>query len=428
MRKFVILFILFYQLCFLNQNLLWADSSVEEDMRVMKEQFATMQSKMNALEDKVTHQQEQINGYEASKQGYERRIADLEDQLAKQPIQSSAPAAIGGNRLIPAKWTPEIGVMADTVLKLDSSKADVEGNNRLSLRELELILGSNIDPFSRLDATISFSDSENPDLEEAYITRFGLPFDTTAKIGELKPRIGKVLGVHRDGIETVDEPLVIQRYFGTEGMHKAGAEITKTLDLPLPVTQQVMLGVMQGGNGDNGTAFGTTSRAPTLYGHLKNYRDLSDTMGLEFGTSYMGGSKDENPNFNSQILAFDTTLTKHLNANQDIKLQAEAFNLNRKKTVDADGNLWGAYGLLDVHFLPAWSAGLRYDYAELVDNPVDNPRKADYGGTAYLTFVQSEFARWRVQYEHTVLATGKDDNTVYLQGTFVIGDHKHKLQ
>jgi hypothetical protein len=268
--------------------------------------------------------------------------------------------------------------MADTVLKLDSSKADVEGNNRLSLRELELILGSNIDPFSRLDATISFSDSEAPDLEEAYITRFGLPFDTTAKIGELKPRIGKVLGVHRDGIETVDEPLVIQRYFGTEGMHKAGAEITKTLDLPLPVTQQVMVGVMQGGNGDNGTAFGTTGRA--------------------------------------------------LNANQDIKLQAEAFNLNREKTVNADGNLWGAYGLLDVHFLPAWSAGLRYDYAELVDNPVENSRKADYGGTAYLTFVQSEFARWRVQYEHTVLATGKDDNTVYLQGTFVIGDHKHKLQ
>lgn len=424
----IAIFILLLQLCIFNQPS-WADDlSLQEDMKAMNEQMAAMQAKMNALEDKVSHQQEQINQYETSKQAYEKHITDLEDQLAKQSTQPAPAVSAAPNRLIPAKWTPEIGVMADTVLKLDSSKADVEGNNRLSLRELELILGSNIDPFSRLDATISFSDSETPDLEEAYITRFGLPFDTTAKIGELKPRIGKVLGVHRDGIETVDEPLVIQRYFGTEGMHKAGAEITKTLDLPLPVTQQVMLGVMQGGNGNEGTAFGTTGRAPTIYGHLKNYRDLSDTMGLEFGTSYMAGSKDENPNFDSQILAFDTTLTKHLNANQDIKLQAEAFNVNRKKTLNADGNVWGAYGLLDIHFLPAWSAGLRYDYAELVDNPIDNPRKADYGGTAYLTFVQSEFARWRVQYEHTVLATGKDDNTVYLQGTFVIGDHKHKLQ
>ena len=405
MRRFAILFILFYELC-CYPHLLWADSSVQQEMAAMKEQLATMQIKMNALEDKVVRQQEKIDTYASSR----------------------ATVTTASNHLIPAKWTPEIGVMADTVLKLDSSKADVGGNNRLSLRALELILGSNIDPFSRLDATISFSDLETPGLEEAYITRSGLPFDTTAKIGELKPRIGKVLGVHRDGLETVDEPLVIQRYFGTEGMHKAGAEITKTLDLPLPITQQVMLGVMQGGNGDDGTAFGSTGRAPTLYGHLKNYKDLSDTMGLELGTSYMAGSKDENPNFNTQILAFDTTLTKYLNANQDIKLQAEVFNVNRKKTINADGNVWGAYGLLNVHFLPAWSAGLRYDYAELIDNPMNNLRKADYSGSAFLTFVQSEFARWRVQYEHTVLATGKDDNTVYLQGTFVIGDHKHKLQ
>ncbi len=408
MRRFFIFLIVFYQLYFLSPNVLWADASLQEEMRVMKEQMAAMQSKMAALEEKVAQQAQQIQSYESAKQ--------------------EAPVAAAPNRLIPAKWTPEIGVVADTVLKLDSSKQDVEGNNRLSLRELELVFGSNVDPFSRLDATISFSDSDSPDLEEAYLTRFGLPLDTTAKIGEFKPRVGKILGAHRDSLDTVDEPLVIQRYFGTEGMHKAGAELSKTLDLPLPVTQQVVFGVMQGGNGSSGTAFGTTGRAPTIYGHLKNYRDLSDTIGLEVGTSYMAGSKDENPNFESQILAFDATLIKHLNANQDIKLQSEAFNLDRKKTVNANGNLWGAYGLLDLHFLPQWSAGFRYDYAELVDNPATNPHKADHGETGYLTFSQSEFARWRVQYEHTALATGKDDNTVYLQGTFVIGDHKHKLQ
>ncbi len=393
----------------------------------MKKQFAAMQAKVSVLEDKVTHQQGQINGYEASKQVYENRIQSLEDQLAKQSVQP-APVAARGNRLIPAKWTPEIGVVADTVLKLNSSKADVEGNNRPSLRELELVFGSNVDPFSRLDATISFSDSDSPDLEEAYLTRFGLAFHTTARIGEFKPRVGKVLGAHRDSLDTVDEPLVIQRYFGTEGMHKAGAELVKTLDLPLPITQQLVFGVMQGGNGSSGTAFGTTGKAPTIYGHLKNYKDLSDTMGLELGASYMAGSKDGNPNFESQIWAADATLIKHLNANQDIKFQSEVFNLDRKKTVNANGNLWGAYGLLDFHFLPQWSAGFRYDYAELVNNPVTNPHKADYGEAGYLTFFQSEFARWRVQYEHTMLATGKDDNTFYLQGTFAIGDHKHKLQ
>ena len=409
MRKFAIFLIIFCQLCFASPSMSWAaDLSLEQQVKEMKEQFAAMQAKMGM---------------------YEKRIADLEDQLAKQQAQPVAVAAAPvPNRLIPAKWTPEIGVVADTVLKLDSSKADVNGNNRLSLRELELVFGSNVDPFSRLDATISFSDSDTPDLEEAYLTRFGLPFDTTARFGEFKPKVGKVLGTHRDSLDTVDEPLVIQRYFGSEGMHKAGLDFTKTLDLPLPVTQQVVFGVIEGGNGNNGTAFGTRRSSPTVYTHLKNYKDLSDTMGLEVGGSYMAGSKDENVDMDTRIAAADITLIKHLNANQDLKLQSEVFNLDRAKTVGADGNLWGAYGLLDFRFHPQWSAGFRYDYAQIVDNPVTNPGKADYGETGYLTFYQSEFARWRMQYTHTTLATGKDDNTFYLQGTFAIGDHKHKLQ
>ena len=205
MRKFSIFLIIFYQLCCLNQNLSWADSSLEQEIKAMKEQFAAMQVKMSSLEDKVGHQQDQINGYETSKQAYEKRIQDLEDQLAKQSTQSTVVVA-GGNRLIPAKWTPEIGVVADTVLKLTSSKEDTEGNNRLSLRELELVFGSNVDPFSRLDATISFSDTEDPSLEEAYLTRFGLPLNTTARIGKFKPKVGKALGTHRDSLDTVDEP------------------------------------------------------------------------------------------------------------------------------------------------------------------------------------------------------------------------------
>ncbi len=424
MRTFAIFIIILFQLCIFN-HLSWADSSVQEDMKAMKEQLAAMQAKMNALEDKVIHQQEQINQYEASK------------QLA-QPETTLAP-----NRLTPSKWTPEIGVVADTVLKLDSSKADGEGNNRLSLRELELVLGSNVDPFSRLDTTISFSDAEDEpvDLEEAYLTRFGLPLDTTARIGKFKPKVGKVLGTHRDSLDTVDEPLVIQRYFGTEGMSKTGIDVTKTLDLPWPVTQQVVVGVLEGGNGEDGSAFGTTHRAPTLYGHLKNYVDITDTTGLEVGFSPMFGSGSEKPGFDAQVLGADVTLIQHLGSIQTIKWQNEAFNINHRKTAGidtdsdgfadtkVDGNIWGAYSLLDYHFHSAWSVGFRYDYTQLVDNdPTINPHNSDQGETGYLTFYQSEFARWRLQYSHSALASGKDDNAVYLQGTFAIGDHKHKLQ
>jgi hypothetical protein len=292
-----------------------------------------------------------------------------------------------------------------------------------------------------LDATIAFSDTENPDLEEAYMTRFGLPFDATARLGKFKPKVGKVLGTHRDSLDTVDEPLVIQRYFGTEGMNKAGLDFSKTLDLPIPMTQQVVFGIIEGGTGDGGTAFGTARRAPTLYGHLKNYMDLSDTTGLEIGFSPMIGSGTDDPGFDALVLGSDVTLTHHFGPTQIVKWQNEVFNVNHRKTtgidtnsdgfpdLKVDGNLWGAYSVLDYHFLPRWSAGLRYDYVQLVDNdPTVNPHNNDNGESVYLTFLETEFARWRLQYSHTSLATGKDDNAVYLQGTFAIGDHKHKLQ
>ena len=398
MKRIYIPLIFLCHLCFFNVSEVRAQSSLEDEVKGMKVQLEMMQNKINQLEAKVLNQQTQM---------------DQKVTTARAPT---------------SKWTPEIGVVADTVLTSSSSKVDENGANRLSLRELELVLGSNVDPYSRLDATISFSDTENPSLEEAYLTRFALPLDVTARVGKFKPKIGKVVGAHRDSLDTVDEPLVIQRYFGAEGMNKSGLDFTKTLSLPWPVTQQLVFGVLEGGNGDGGTAFGTVRRAPTVYSHLKNYMELSDTTGFEFGLSHMAGSGGDQPGFNVQVLGADMTLIQHFGSVQTLKWQNEVFNLNRQKSVDVDGNLWGAYGLLDYHFYPQWSVGGRYDYAQLVNNPRTNPHSADLGQTGYLTFYQSEFARWRFQYTHTNFATGKDDHAVYLQGTFAIGDHKHKLQ
>lgn len=394
---------------------LYADDNVDGEIKALKEQMQTMQNKINQLEEK-----DSVNA-------------------------KSVPTVPIPNRGAAPKWLPEIGVVADIVGTLDSAKTDEGGSDRVSLRELELVLGSAIDPFSRLDATISFSDTENPSLEEAYMTRFGLPFDTTARLGKFKPKVGKVIGVHRDSLDTVDEPLVIQKYFGAEGMNKSGLDFSTTLKLPLPITQQLSFGVLEGGNGEGGTAFGDDiHRRPTFYSHLKNYVDINDTTGFELGLSHMIGSRDEDASFEVQVLGLDTTLTHNFNATQNMKIQSEVFNLNRKESfvnVDeddgfggtitvphsVDGNLWGTYSLVDLRVAPQWATGFRYDYVQLVDN-LDNPNKADMGYTGYLTFYQSELARWRMQVTHKDLATGKDDNAVYLQGTFAIGEHKHKLQ
>lgn len=387
-----------------------------------------------ALEAQVKQLTQVVYSLKTTVDTQQQEIADLK-KTYQIKYQAPTPQPAPLSTILPPKFTPEIGAVADVVAKLDSSKVDPENVNRVSVRELELVLGSNVDPYSRLDATIAFNDKNEVDLEEAYLTRFGLPFGTTARIGEFLPKIGKMVPVHRDSIDTVDEPLVIQRYFGDEGMHKAGVDLTKVLDLPLPSVHQVTVGVLEGGNGDGGTAFGSARRRPTLYGHLKNYIDITDVTNFELGASEAVGSNDNDASFKTNVLGVDATLRHTIAQDKEIKLQGETFVLNRRESIDEldgttnpSGDFWGGYGLFDVRLSSQWGAGFRFDYVEPVDRLLADPNKAEIGYTGYLTFYQSEFARLRAQFSHICLTNGGIDDRVFLQGTFAIGEHKHKLQ
>lgn len=399
---------------------------------IPKEAFA---EDIAALEAQVKQLTQVVYSLKTTVDMQQQEISDLKKtyQIKYQAPAPSQPAPL--TTILPPKFIPEIGAVADMAVKFDTPKVDQENVNRVSMRELELVLGSNVDPYSRLDATIAFTENNNIDLEEAYLTRFGLPFGTTARIGEIKPKIGKMIPVHRDSIDTVDEPLVIQRYFGDEGMHKAGVDLTKIIDLPLPSVHQVTVGVLEGGNGDGGTAFGPARRRPTLYGHLKNYLDINDVTNLELGLTEAIGSNDNDASFKTNVFGIDATVNHIINPNQQVKVQSEAFVLNRRESVDElggttdpSGDFWGGYTLFDVRLSQLWGTGFRFDYVEPVDRLLTDPNKAEIGYTGYLTFYQSEFARWRAQFSHIVRTKGDDDNRVFLQGTFAIGEHKHKLQ
>ena len=336
------------------------------------------------------------------------------------PALPSRPSSASGGR-----WNPDIGVIADMLFTHDTPREDTEGADRVSVRELELVMGSYVDPYSRLDVNIAFSDFEDVEVQEAYLTRFGLPWETTARIGRSKPKVGKALVYHRDILDTADYPLVVRRYFGLDGLNKTGVDFTKPLDLPFQSAHEISAGVIEGGNGEEGTAFGTARRRPTAYSHLKNFWDITDVTNFELGASHMIGSKDEDAGFETNVLGLDGTLLHYYGAEHRLKLQSELFHLNR---ADArNPNQLGAYGLFDVRFHKQWASGVRVDYADLVEDQPGDRGGSDTGFTGYLTFFQTEFARWRVQYSHIRSTSGKDDDQVMIQGIFAIGEHKHKL-
>ena len=160
---------------------------------------------MAALETQVKNLTQMVGELKTTVDIQQREIADLKKTYAIR-YQPPAPQPLPQPAVIPAKFMPEIGVVADIVAKFDTPKNpafDEDYINQVDVRELELVLGSNVDPYSRLDATIAFSEKEGVCLEEAYLTRFGLPFNTTARVGRFLPKIGKALPVHRK-IKTIN--------------------------------------------------------------------------------------------------------------------------------------------------------------------------------------------------------------------------------
>lgn len=404
---------------------------------------------VSALKDDVRQLKDVVQELNRTVRAQAARIQELETarQTPAAALPASTPAALAPGSAVGSAtnatplsaFNPEIGVVADVVGQLSESSADGAGNDKLSVREIELVFGHPVDPYSRFDSTITFSDVETPDIEEAYLTHWGLPGEIKTKLGRMRPKIGKASAMHGDSLDTVDEPLVVSRYFGKEGLFRTGVELTGFLPSPwTSVTHEWTAGVMEGGVGDGGELLGTSRRRPSFYAHLKNFWDLSDVSNAELGVTYLLGSNDDDAAYEVNALGLDATLTHYVTPSNKLKWQSEVYLQSRKDSfslahdgtrTDFSKDPWGLYSLLDYRLSPRFGAGGRFDYVEPVNlNPAARVRDRDTAWSGYLTFYQSEFSRWRLQFRRTEFAEGGNDNAVFAQGTVAIGVHKHQLQ
>lgn len=441
MRLFSMLFLLFL-ICIFWSGEVKANDVVPEafqnELSTLKQIVTGLQSQVGDLTKTVQSQNEVI-------QNQTVRINALE-QTKGAPAQQTQTTAGGLNVAgVSSRFNPEIGVTGTVQGKLTQSTEDAEGNDTVSLKELELNFASVVDPFSRLDAIISFNDNleaQNVDIEEAYYTRWGLPLGFTGQIGKFRSKIGKENLMHLHQLPTADYPLVIQDFFGEEGLSSSGIRLQNTIpnpwDIPVEITGELL-------RGNNGASFSGISRRPIFNTHLKTYFQPTDNTGLELGWTTMFG--DENPpvddgtgtgtlvtlpegqdRYGVKVYGGDATWTWYLPAGKRIEWQNEIYFQNRSSLVHANNDPWGFYSLLDYKFSPRFSAGVRFDYLQPLD-VVDQHRQT-VGISPYITFWQSEFSDFKLQYSRLEPANGDDkvDNAVYLQADFLIGAHKHPVQ
>lgn len=368
----------------------------------------------------------------------QQRLEELERQVAKPPTSR-------GN-----EFNPRITAFGDFAGRLDNRAVTNDENreisNRMTLREFELDIRGDVDPYARAVAITSVS-QESPNsnakivLEEVYATLSRMPRGTSLKAGKFKTGFGTLNRVHSHDLPQTTVPLPIIRFFGEDGITSEGLSFNYLMPLQNPgqsfdLTMEVF-------SAENPTLFSDTNPRGLAYlVRGKYFSELSDQDFFEIGSSLLMGRNALNANnvYNGKqttymwggdfMYKWRALQPKSL---RSVLTQGEFFYQNREDASLTNvnhlrRNAWGAYGLVQLQPAERWYVGSRYDWAQDVNNKYRIDRKI--GG--YVSFYTTEFLRFRLGYEYqnsagplvtTPQSPDRDLSTVYAQMTFVFGSH-----
>jgi hypothetical protein len=315
--------------------------------------------------------------------------------------------------------TPK-GETPDTITGSKTAKAQ--------LREVEFGFSNPVDPYGRADLILAIERQDNgeytPDIEEGYFTYTDLPYDLQARFGKFYSVFGKANMFHTHAMPWVDKPNVIRKFFGDEGLNDGGAELSWLVPNPWDNYMQLTFDVQSNGNE---ASFGGPQASDLMYvTHLKNFFDIDRASGIELGGSFATGANDKTGGPHRTYLEGLDLTYKWRHPQQGLYKSLTWMNeiLFSQKQQGSDDtiNSYGMYSSLEYQLNRRWSVFGRYDFTQFPDN--SSLHENSY--TTGLTFHQSEFMFWRVQFEHTDgenYAGNVNRNEIWLQADFLIGLH-----
>jgi len=278
---------------------------------------------------------------------------------------------------------PDISAVG-TFLGHAGDRNDLDPRRSFDLGEAELALEAFIDPYAKGRFFISVG-PEEVELEEGYAQFVTLPWGLTAKAGKTKATFGKANTWHTHTRPWVDQPLMITRFFGDEGLADVGVSVSKQIDNPFGAFIE---------------ATGEAYSDNVYNAHVKFFRDLGENSNLEVGTSAARVGDD-------RLTGVDVTYRwKPLS-----RSIYNSFILRAEGIANRD-DVHGWYAAADYQFARRWFTGARFDRAD-----------RDRAVSATLTFWPSEFSQLRGQFRRTTLGGGPSFDEVLLQLQFAIGAH-----
>lgn len=405
----------------------------EEEIRKLKEEINDLKTRLRAGEGSGAEKDEldallgDLEGGEEDE--LDALLGDLTGVAEEGPI-GEEPTFTQSLGQAFQSMNPDISIIGDFIGHYTSTEGS-DLDDEFRFRELELSFSSAIDPYARADFYVGLG--QEPDgeweigLEEGYATFLAVPWDLQPRVGRFKGTFGKANPTHLHALPWVEYPLVIENYFGEEGLSGDGLGVSWLVPNPwdkfIELTYEIT-------NNDNDLFAGTESDDFLHVLHLKNFFDISDASTLEVGLSFATAPNDERHGSDrTSVEGIDLTYKwrpPQSGLYKSFLWQTEIMGAQ----VDLPGgreDSKGLYTALDYQFDRRWTVGTRYDYSEM---PHDLSLHEN-AYTGFLTFIQSEFLFWRLAYRYTdrnFLEYGDSfEHEVFLQLNFGIGRHRaHK--
>lgn len=397
---------------------------------------------------------------EESDRRHEEEIAALRAKIEEMSGAANAPEASAAmQKLIEVSydvitttgWSSADGDLIDALQRGDH---DPKARG-FSIRNLEFSLTGAVDPFFNGEAHTVFkldpvSGETETEVEEAFLTTTSLPNSMEVKAGQFFTQFGRLNPRHPHTWNFVDQPVVLSRLLGPDGLRNPGAQLSWVT--PLRWYSELFL-TAQNATGETAESFlgsegpgdtPVTDRSVRSLGDMLysarwlNSWDLTDEKTLNLGFSGAFGPNNTGPTNRTQILGTDIFYKWKPRVNDHgfpfLSLQAEAlyrnFQAGGVSTDRRDLKDWGAYAELNYGYQRNWVAGLRVDYANANgDNSADPLRAKRLRLSPALTWYPSEFSRFRLQFnfdQSDFLA--RPEHSVWLQYEIGFGAHPaHKF-
>ena len=363
---------------------------------------------------------------------------------------------LGFDALIDAGWS----TASDPGAYLNLGGHDPR-NRGFSIPDAEISIVGAVDPYFKAIVDIGFSVDGNGDtgveLEDAYMMTTALPWNFQARAGELYANFGRLNPQHAHAWDFVDQPIILNRTLGPDGLRNPGAQINWLA--PLPVFTELSLGIFNGAGetafsyrnlGEEGP-FGATAihgRRTRDYGlsgpgdmlyvpRLAVSFDLTPNQTVVTGVSAGFGANDTGPSQNTQVYGFDLYWKwKSPRADKGfpfVSWQTEgAYQIFGAGANPVAGlpseNLrdYGFYSQVLWGFKPRWVVGLRGEWAngnQAIFDPNDAYRGERIRVSPNLTWYVTEFSKVRLQYNYDYGHNFGVANSVWLQLEFLLGAH-----